>query len=199
MAPITSASNETNHQPLMDSLDIASLPKPFRNPTWRPPMRRNKNVKQIISEASRSQASILPTPAGGSGIATPVAGDPAAPDMAKATRDLAHLVVERNANALATSSNVASGASNGNTPSAATPSAGMNPPLVSYSNIESAPSLHPSSQRHYCDITGLPAAYTDPKSRLRYCNGEVFRVVRGLGQHPTESYLAARGAHTVLK
>ncbi|ODH46428.1 hypothetical protein GX48_07498 [Paracoccidioides brasiliensis] len=72
-------------------------------------------------------------------------------------------------------------------------------PAVTYTNIESAPSLHPSSQKRYCDITGLPAPYTDPKTRLRYHDKEVFGVVRSLGQGVAESYLEARGAHVVLK
>ena len=72
-------------------------------------------------------------------------------------------------------------------------------PVATYTNIESAPSLHPGDKRHYCDITGLPAPYTEPKSRLRYCNKEVFDVVRGLPQGVAEKYLEARGAHVVLK
>ena len=72
-------------------------------------------------------------------------------------------------------------------------------PVATYTNIESAPSLHPAHQRHYCDITGLPAPYTDPKSRLRYHNKEVFDVVRHLPQGAAEKYLEARGAHVVLK
>ena len=70
---------------------------------------------------------------------------------------------------------------------------------VTYTNIESAPSLHPSSQRRYCDVTGLSAPYTDPKSRLRYHNKEIFALIRGMNQASTEQYLAARGAHVVLK
>ena len=70
---------------------------------------------------------------------------------------------------------------------------------ATYTNIESAPSLHPAHQRPYCDITGLPAGYTDPKSRLRYFNREVFELVRGLPQGVAEKYLEARGAHVVLK
>lgn len=68
---------------------------------------------------------------------------------------------------------------------------------VTYTNIESAPSL--AHAKHYCDITGLPAPYTDPKTRLRYHNKEVFTVVRELGQQTAEGYLEARGAHVVLK
>lgn len=72
-------------------------------------------------------------------------------------------------------------------------------PAVTYTNIESAPSLHPAHSKHYCDITGLPSRYTDPKSRLRYHDKEVFGVVRTLPQGVAENYLAARGAHVVLK
>lgn len=72
-------------------------------------------------------------------------------------------------------------------------------PVATYTNIESAPSLHPASQKHYCDITGLPASYTDPKSRLRYVDKEVFDVVRTLPQGTAERYLEARAAHVVLK
>lgn len=175
----------------MDQLDIHAIPKPFRNPNWRPPQRRNKNVKQIISDASRKETSVLVTQ-NNSGVSTPLdeadvshttesatptllaGGTP--PNLAQATRELS--VIARSGAAR----NVVSV-----------------PPTVTYTNIESAPSLHPSSQRHYCDITGLPAPYTDPKSRLRFHNGEIFALVKELGQHQTESYLAARGAHTVLK
>lgn len=72
-------------------------------------------------------------------------------------------------------------------------------PVATYTNIESAPSLYPAHQGRYCDITGLPAPYTDPKSRLRYHNKEVFDVVRHLPQGAAERYLEARGAHVVLK
>lgn len=36
---------------------------------------------------------------------------------------------------------------------------------------EAPPSLRPSKK--YCDITGLEAPYTDPKSRLRYHNADI--------------------------
>jgi len=72
-------------------------------------------------------------------------------------------------------------------------------PAVTYTNIESAPSLHPGGKRHYCDVTGLPAKYTDPKSRLRYHNKEIFGYIRTLPPGVAEKYLEARGAHVVLK
>ena len=198
MAPITQASDESSHQALLEKLDIHSVRRPFRNPSWKPPQRRNKNVKQIISEASRREASVMatqnnsgsstPIPSNlATGVATPT--NPAGatnlqPSIAQAAQSLSTLVLDRNARLSAVSSGGAGGGGG---------------PVATYTNIESAPSLHPSSRRHYCDITGLPAPYTDPKTRLRYHDREVFAVVRSLGQGMSEAYLAVRGAHTVLK
>ncbi|KAF2663752.1 hypothetical protein BT63DRAFT_430027 [Microthyrium microscopicum] len=201
MAPITQASDETNHQALLDKLDLFGIPKPFRNPNWKPPQRRNKNVKQIISDASRKEASLQVTGTNNSGSSTPLvpttdgALTPAVAgassngssglNMAHATQRLDRLVLERNQQAA----------------SLAVPGAAALPQsmTVTYTNIESAPSMHPSSQRRYCDVTGLSAPYTDPKTRLRYHNMEIFALIRQMGQSSTEQYLAARGAHTVLK
>ncbi|KAF2834740.1 hypothetical protein M501DRAFT_989502 [Patellaria atrata CBS 101060] len=189
MAPITQASDETNHQALLDKLDLYAIRKPFRKPTWKPPQRRNKNVKQIIAEASRKEASVMATqnnsgsstplpPATGAdtGATTPANGVNRQPNIAQAAQNLSQLVLEKNLRA-----------------------ANSTGPTVTYTNIEAAPSLHPASQRHYCDITGLPAPYKDPKTRLRYHNVEVYGVLRTLNQATTENHLAARGAHTVLK
>lgn len=177
------------HQRLLDTLDVAQFPRPFRNPNWRPSQRRNKNVKQIISENTRKEAaSVLATQAN-SGATTPVpprgtgtdgtqtpaegAGEAGEGNIAQAAQNLPQLVLEKNAR-----------------------SSG---PSVTWTNIESAPSLHPAQQKRYCDITGLPAAYTDPKTRLRYHDREVFGVIQTLAQDVPETYLEARGAQVVLK
>jgi INO80 complex subunit C len=180
------------HQQLIDQLDIHSLRKPFRNPHWRPNQRRNKNIKAIIGDAVRKEASVMATQ-DNSGAVTPLVDDSIVstdgdntpsvstpdsamqPNLAQASRNLSKLVLEKNlrSNGMSTA------------------------PSATYTNIESAPSLaHP---RHYCDLTGLPAPYTDPKTRLRYHNKEIFGVIRTLGQGVAEQYLEARGAHTVLK
>lgn len=190
MAPATPSADDS-HQRLLDQLDMTPIQKPFRNPRWKPSQRRNKNIKQIIAEASRKEASVLATQ-NNSGTSTPLPpgstaapggvttartnGGPAHPNIAQAAHSLCTLVLEKNMQAAL--------------------SAG---PVVTYTNLESAPSLHPGQQRHYCDVTGLPARYTDPKTRLRYHNKEVFAVVRTLPQSATEKYLEARGAHVVLK
>ncbi|KAJ6115411.1 hypothetical protein N7486_001189 [Penicillium sp. IBT 16267x] len=189
MPPATPANDEA-HQLLMNQLDIAHLQKPFRNPHWRPSQRRNRNLKQIIAESARKEASVMatqansgattPFPATGSttadGTQTPAEGAGKMPNLAQASQNLSSLVLEKNARA--------------NFPTG---------PAVTYTNIESAPSLSAANQRHYCDITGLSGPYTDPKTRLRYHNKEIFGVIRTLAQGVPESYLEARGAHTVLK
>ncbi|KAL4932459.1 uncharacterized protein BDV17DRAFT_254497 [Aspergillus undulatus] len=185
MAPPTQADSE-NHQLLLDSLDIAAVPRPFRSQTWRPFQRRNKNVKQLLSDSSRKEASSLATQANSGattpgaagstdGSQTPAEGNQKGANIAQAAQSLQTLVLEKNARAA------------------------ISGPSVTYTNIESAPSLHPSQQRPYCDITGLPASYTDPKTRLRYHDKEVFSVIRTLGQGVPESYLELRAAHVVLK
>lgn len=177
------------HQQLLDQMDIYYLQKPFRNTDWKPSQRRNKNVKQILSEAQRREASVLatqnnsgastPLPAPSDGSATPQL------NIAQATQNLSTLVLERNLQK----------AVNANSFSGFGPATG---PAVTYTNIESAPSLH-MAKKHYCDITGLPAKYTDPKTKLRYHNQEMFGVVRTLPPGGPDQYLAARGANVVLK
>ncbi|RYP03061.1 hypothetical protein DL764_005410 [Monosporascus ibericus] len=206
------------HQELIDKLDIHSVHKSFRNPHWRPNQRRNKNIKTILGDASRKEASsIVATPQdpAGSGTATPTTGGgdkddglstsgtstpaavPAAndnndnnnnnnnnmqPNLAQASRSLSKLVLEKSLR------QNGSGGGGGAVVSA---------PTATYTNIESAPSL--AHTKRYCDVTGLPAPYLDPKSRLRYHNREVFQFIRSLPQGAAEQYLEARGAHTVLK
>jgi INO80 complex subunit C len=49
---------------------------------------------------------------------------------------------------------------------------------LQWSDIDAPPSLLP--QKKYCDITGLEGKYTDPKSKLRYHNAEVYAVIQTL-------------------
>ncbi|KAJ5219576.1 YL1 nuclear C-terminal [Penicillium chermesinum] len=187
--PPPAPANDESHQLLLNELDIANLHKPFRNPHWKPSQRRNKNLKQIISESARKEASVLATqansgattpgasfPGSTNGAQTPAEGSDRTPNLAQAAQSLSTLVLEKNARA-----------------------GHLSGPAVTYTNIESAPSLNPAHQRHYCDITGLSGPYTDPKTRLRYHNKEIFGVIRSLAQGVPESYLEARGAHTILK
>lgn len=182
------------HSRLIQQLDINHVHKSFRNPSWRPNQRRNKNIKTILGDATRKDASLLPTVDNSGAVtpnaedvemstegnvtpARPIASSGSAPNLAQASQNLSKLVLEKN---LKAGSTLVSGA-----------------PTATYTNIESAPSL--AITKRYCDITGLKAPYTDPKTRLRYHDKEVFGVIRSLGQGVAEQYLEARGAHTILK
>ncbi|KAI6826566.1 hypothetical protein KC340_g10150 [Hortaea werneckii] len=186
MAPITTASNDETHAALLDTLDMQKVPKPFRNPNWKPPQRRNKNLKQILSEAQRAQQSLINTQQN-SGATTPQPSTdgtaPQAslnPNLAQADRDLNRAVLEKNAGRpQQTGAPVSLG------------------PSVTYTSIAAAPSLKP--KKKYCDITGLPAKYTDPKTGLYYFNAEVYKIIKSLNTTQVQEYLAARGANTVLK
>lgn len=198
MAPITTASNEETHAALLDALDMHKVAKPFRNPNWKPPQRRNKNLKQILSEASRAQQSMLNTQQN-SGASTPLPATDGTttpslnPNPAQASQDLSRLVLEKNAKL-----------QNGTAPTGApangmlgVPPANGVTPSVTWTSIAAAPSLKP--KKKYCDITGLPAKYTDPKTNLNYYNAEVYKLIRGLTTSQVQDYLALRGANTVLK
>lgn len=204
------------HQALIEQLDMHSIHKSFRNPSWRPNQRRNKNIKTILGDATRKEASssivATPLPQDNSGAATPAAqndnddglstsgtstpavpsangtasaaGSSSQPNLAQASRSLSKLVLEKSLGGAARTATSATGAVS-------------SAPSATYTNIESAPSLaHP---RRYCDVTGLPAPYMDPKTRMRYHNSEVFAMIRSLPQGAAEQFLEARGAHTVLK
>lgn len=181
------------HQQLMEELDMHSIHKNFRSSTWKPNQRRNKNLKAIVGDATKREASALATPQDVSGGASPAREDDglstsgtttpalsasgqAQPNLAQASRSLSKLVLEK---------------------SLKQPGGAANAPSATYTNIESAPSL--AHSKRYCDVTGLPAPYFDPKSRLRYHNKEIFALIRSLPQSTAELYLEARGAHTILK
>jgi INO80 complex subunit C len=202
MAPALADDAEV-HSALISKLDMNHVSKPFRNPNWKPSQRRNKNIKTILGDTIRKEISLAAT-VDNSGTQTPLAADDTeasglssatetlntagrAPNLFQASANLSKLVLERNAKA-----GMAVGTGNGD-------GAGFVgvTPGATYTNIESAPSL--AHVKKYCDMTGLPAPYTDPKTRLRYFDKEVFGVIRSFGPGVAEQYLEARGAHTVLK
>uniref|UniRef100_A0A2P2MTH5 Vps72/YL1 C-terminal domain-containing protein n=1 Tax=Rhizophora mucronata TaxID=61149 RepID=A0A2P2MTH5_RHIMU len=71
------------------------------------------------------------------------------------------------------------------------------PDLPNYVNIESPPSINPC--RKICDITGFEAPYLDPRTKLRYANTDVFKLIRSLPNEYVQRYLALRNAAVVLK
>jgi INO80 complex subunit C len=211
--PANTSSEE--HQALLDSLDLNLKPKPWKNPNWKPSSRRNKSVKQIISEQQRREASVMATQ-NNSGTTTPAqqstrAGTPsgdsngvAGPsntgaNITQASRNLQTMVLERNMQASLAANETPAGGDAAQAAGDTAPAGGDTGPVATYTNIEAAPSVHPGKKKKYCDITGLPAAYTDPKTRLNYANKEVFKVIRNLPPGVAEQYLAARNANTILK
>ena len=64
-------------------------------------------------------------------------------------------------------------------------------------SIEAPPSVRPPKK--YCDITGFPAKYTDPKTKLRFCSKEAFTIARQLPEHRIQELLTLRGAQSRIK
>lgn len=70
-------------------------------------------------------------------------------------------------------------------------------PLLTDASVEAPPSLRP--RKKYCDVTGLIAPYTDPKSRLRYHSVEVYEIIKQFGPGVDNAYLSLRGDATEIK
>ncbi|EGO22743.1 hypothetical protein SERLADRAFT_471111 [Serpula lacrymans var. lacrymans S7.9] len=70
-------------------------------------------------------------------------------------------------------------------------------PHLLNSSIEAPPSLLP--QRHYCDITGLEAPYTDPATALRFHDKSVYELIKALSSSAAKDYLSARGVNPIVK
>ncbi|KAG2004268.1 hypothetical protein CC2G_002838 [Coprinopsis cinerea AmutBmut pab1-1] len=69
--------------------------------------------------------------------------------------------------------------------------------VPTYATIEAPPSVWP--QKHYCDITGLEAPYTDPATGLRYHDRHVYAIIQSLSPSNVKDYLSARGVNSIVK
>ncbi|XP_056142817.1 INO80 complex subunit C [Lampris incognitus] len=65
-----------------------------------------------------------------------------------------------------------------------------------YYNIDAPPSLKPAKK--YSDISGLPANYTDPKTKLRFASSQEFSYIRFLSSDVVTGYLALRKATCIV-
>ncbi|XP_054638133.1 INO80 complex subunit C [Dunckerocampus dactyliophorus] len=65
-----------------------------------------------------------------------------------------------------------------------------------YYNIDAPPSLKPAKK--YSDISGLPASYTDPQTKLRFTSTEEFSYIRLLPTDVVTGYLALRKATCIV-
>lgn len=66
-----------------------------------------------------------------------------------------------------------------------------------YSSIQADPSSKPT--RKYCDLTGLPAQYRDPKSRMLYADARQHGTIKELPQHVQNAYLEIRNANVIIR
>jgi len=69
--------------------------------------------------------------------------------------------------------------------------------VVTYSSIDGPPSFKPAKK--YSDISGLPANYTDPHSKLNYAASEEFQIIRKLPSDIVAGYLTLRKANIQLQ
>ena len=56
---------------------------------------------------------------------------------------------------------------------------------ATYASLEAPPSLLPPKK--YCDITGLKANYTDPKTQIRYYSAREYQIIRYAQDHTVET------------
>uniref|UniRef100_UPI0037E7A796 INO80 complex subunit C n=1 Tax=Semicossyphus pulcher TaxID=241346 RepID=UPI0037E7A796 len=66
----------------------------------------------------------------------------------------------------------------------------------SYYSIDAPPSFLPTKK--YSDISGLPANYTDPQTKLRFTSSEEFSYIRLLPTDVVTGYLALRKATCIV-
>uniref|UniRef100_A0A8C7XJS0 INO80 complex subunit C n=1 Tax=Oryzias sinensis TaxID=183150 RepID=A0A8C7XJS0_9TELE len=65
-----------------------------------------------------------------------------------------------------------------------------------YYNIDAPPSLKPAKK--YSDISGLPANYTDPQTKLRFTSPDEFSYIRLLPSDVVTGYLTLRKATCIV-
>ncbi|KAN0064948.1 chromatin-remodeling complex subunit ies6 [Thecaphora frezii] len=69
--------------------------------------------------------------------------------------------------------------------------------IPTYATVEAPPTLRPIKK--YCDVTGLLAPYTDPKTRLRYHSVQVYEIIKHFGPGTDNAYLALRKDASEIK
>lgn len=66
-----------------------------------------------------------------------------------------------------------------------------------YSAIEAPPTVFPPG--HFCDVTGLAAKYTDPRTGLRFASVQTFALINGMAHETAQGYLRLRGAASIIR
>jgi len=68
--------------------------------------------------------------------------------------------------------------------------------VPTYYSIQSPPTMKPTLK--YCDLSGLPALYTDPKTKLRYHAAAHYQHIQTLPDETVKAYLGLRNATNML-
>jgi hypothetical protein len=68
--------------------------------------------------------------------------------------------------------------------------------LPTYASVRAPASVLPATK--YCDLTGLPTCFTDPKTKLHFVDSATFQRIRQLNQEAINRILAKRGADTSI-
>ncbi|KAK3109100.1 hypothetical protein FSP39_023020, partial [Pinctada imbricata] len=70
------------------------------------------------------------------------------------------------------------------------------PDDVTYGSIDAPPSFKPAKK--YSDLSGLPALYTDPETKLRYTTPEEYSRIRVMPSDVVTGCLALRKATAIV-
>jgi len=73
----------------------------------------------------------------------------------------------------------------------------LSPLIPTYMSLKALPSRLPGKK--YCDLTGFPAKYADPQSKLRYFSKDQFKLVRELKYDVAQGFLKIRDSEDVLR
>ncbi|GHJ88203.1 hypothetical protein NliqN6_4605 [Naganishia liquefaciens] len=205
-----------------DHLNFANIPLPFKSPAWthrrattRPAKRTLKQIQTAERERAGGKVSLMTAPSSEKnsrrGTPSRVIKPVKAATRGKNARFLSKAVKEELAREEAAAAAAAeAAAANAVEEEDEAGEEEREDPLVvkdEQGNLRKreiitwfTPDAHPSllPTKKYCDITGLPARYTDPKTKLRYHDLEVFNVIRQLGPGQDQQYLMLRGAQQTL-
>ncbi|KAL4074398.1 hypothetical protein J3A83DRAFT_4371674 [Scleroderma citrinum] len=167
------------HTPtLAEQLSFLHSPRPFKNPSYTKNLnRRTKNLKTVLTQERERE---------------------------RAERERKRQQKEEQERAaevamdVDTDNNAKKGGGNGGSVLSRLRSGEfLEDDVPTYTSIEAPPSLLPP--RHYCDITGLEAPYTDPQTSLRYHDKSVYELIKGLSSSVAKDYLATRGVNPIVK
>ncbi|WFD03770.1 chromatin-remodeling complex subunit ies6 [Malassezia obtusa] len=150
----------SNAVPTAEEASVFHAPRPFKSAAYTErysgSTRRNKTLKQILNSERDAQFQRL--------------------GIDKKRKDAKRRKTDEAAAAAAPDAGTAAPDAPGVPPSPA-PEASERRVVPTYTSVEAPPSLLPA--KRYCDVTGLQALYTDPKTRLRYHSAEIYDIIRG--------------------